>query len=56
VARVIWISDSLSFKNEELNFTRLRVRPVNVELSVDEIIPGKCNLGLYALGRVKIAC
>jgi hypothetical protein len=30
VARGIWISDSLSFKNEELNFTRLGVRPVNV--------------------------
>ena len=41
VARGIWISDSLNFKNEELNFTRLGVRPVNVELSVDEIIPGK---------------
>jgi hypothetical protein len=45
VARGIWISDSLSSKNEESNFMRLGVQPVNVELSVDEIIPGKCNLG-----------
>ena len=45
VERGIWISDSLSSKNEELNFTKLGVRPVNVEMSVEEIMPGKCNLG-----------